>query len=126
MPDTESGTSSAVATAGSVPMSLPVQELCAQLAGVDLQAAAAAAEALAELGKDEAAREAFGGAAGVWPALVGLLLRANGEAGFPAARQQALRAIGNLCYEHEANRKRLLDAGGVEALAGALAALTVW
>lgn len=99
--------------------------LCARLAAADLQDAAAAAEAVAELGKDEASRDAVGAKGAVWEALVALLLRTSGDGmAFTPARRQALRAIGNLCYDHDENRKRLLDAGGVTAMARAMAALT--
>ncbi|EDQ89907.1 uncharacterized protein MONBRDRAFT_36800 [Monosiga brevicollis MX1] len=41
-----------------------------------------------------------------------------------AARVQVLRAVGNMCFDHSANREALRQAHGVDALASAMAALT--
>jgi hypothetical protein len=81
-----------------------------------------AAMILASACKAEFAREAAGSDKETVGYLV-LALAQSKEA--PLLRMHVLRAIGNLCYEHEENRRRLHGAGGVAALSAALEALTV-
>ena len=108
-------------------------------------AAANAAAVVAAACKADDAREAAGREAdgALVAALVQALRHAAGQPQQPATageaeaeagpaappllllRTQVLRALGNLCYEHEDNRRRVRSAGGVAALGAALAAMTV-
>ena len=67
----------------------------------------------AELAKEEDNRDVLG-AALVEP-LVQVVKRAT-EARDRLTRHQALRALGNLCYEHNDNRTRVLECGGVTVI----------
>lgn len=92
---------------------------------------AAAAAVLAEACKQEAVREWLGSQAPAMKAVVlALADTVRPEQAAPpaaaaaaAARVQLLRLIGNLCYDHEANRQRLRQHGGIQALAAALHAV---
>eukprot|EP01027_Heterolobosea_sp_BB2_P019290 GEZU01027091.1.p1 GENE.GEZU01027091.1~~GEZU01027091.1.p1 ORF type:complete len:552 (-),score=145.16 GEZU01027091.1:61-1716(-) len=75
---------------------------------------AAIADQLADLCREESNRSPFGDA-GAIPLLVGLLKTDNEE-----CHRAAARAIGNLCFDHVENRKRVDEAGGVEPLVSVL------
>eukprot|EP00050_Salpingoeca_kvevrii_P008046 m.300329 g.300329 ORF g.300329 m.300329 type:complete len:626 (+) comp14422_c0_seq1:105-1982(+) len=82
---------------------------------------------VAELAKNEALREPLG-EHGIVAATVEALNRAAADkpedsearALCRAAQVHALRALGNLCFDHNANRERLRDAGGLGAIQSVL------
>eukprot|EP00053_Salpingoeca_punica_P014373 m.130646 g.130646 ORF g.130646 m.130646 type:complete len:653 (+) comp16439_c0_seq2:241-2199(+) len=86
--------------------------------GATLDGRAKIAEVVAELAKDEAARGILGEAG--LPAACVETLKLAAAAHHTPARIQAFRAIGNLCFDHDANRTRMLEAGGAAALVQAL------
>ena len=96
-------------------------DLASALLGSD-DVAGATAKQIADLVKEEDVRNRIGAQAAVYTGLVSLVSRSSKPS---FAKQQALRAIGNLCFDHDDNRARFAAAGGVSAIIGALEALQV-
>eukprot|EP00045_Choanoeca_perplexa_P007989 m.73153 g.73153 ORF g.73153 m.73153 type:complete len:603 (+) comp14310_c0_seq1:109-1917(+) len=84
---------------------------------------AGACNVLASVFKDEAARDLVEQHTALQQAVVQALGQAT-DAQDSAARIQVLRAIGNMCYDHDGNRKALREQDGVTQLTKAMAALS--
>jgi hypothetical protein len=80
----------------------------------------ATAKHIADLVKEEGVRDRIGAQTSVYTGLISVVSRSSKPS---FAKQQALRAIGNLCYDHDENRARFAAAGGVGAIIAALEAL---
>eukprot|EP00049_Salpingoeca_infusionum_P019541 m.362338 g.362338 ORF g.362338 m.362338 type:complete len:590 (-) comp20372_c0_seq1:172-1941(-) len=76
---------------------------------------------VAELAKAESARTSLGAS----KLLIAHLLKTIRDTDNMLLRHQAFRAIGNLCYEHENNRKEFHEGGGVDALQQAFTRMSV-
>jgi hypothetical protein len=99
--------------AASVP---DVEALCASLSSANLgDEAASVCQQVAELAKNEHVRTPLG-EGGALARCCDLLQRAS-ETGERKTLVQAARAIGNLCFDHPENRKRVLASGAIGALA---------
>ncbi|CAG8566961.1 6037_t:CDS:10 [Paraglomus brasilianum] len=72
-----------------------------------------AGQLCAELAKNEKARDPIGSSGAIELLVTFLTLNTTTE--FPLVDHHCLRAIANLCIDHEQNRKRMLDVGGVKA-----------
>ena len=85
---------------------------------------AAACKSAAQYAREPGNRDALG-EAGVPPLCVAALSGAvtDGQLASGPVATHALRAIGNLCFDHDANRAAVLEAGGAAAMAAAAAAI---
>ncbi|CAG8541212.1 1682_t:CDS:10 [Paraglomus occultum] len=72
-----------------------------------------AGQLCAELAKNVKARDPIGSSGAIELLVTFLMLNTTTE--FSLVDHHCLRAIANLCIDHEQNRKRMLDAGGVKA-----------
>eukprot|EP00048_Salpingoeca_helianthica_P016539 m.232878 g.232878 ORF g.232878 m.232878 type:complete len:559 (-) comp18898_c0_seq1:37-1713(-) len=95
---------------------LDIQALCTSLSAATLdESVTSTCQQIAELAKQEEVRTPLG-EGGVLVKCCDVLCRAS-EAGERRTLVQAARAIGNMCFDHPENRKRVLASGAVSALA---------
>ena len=83
--------------------------------GKNIEVDTCLADIVADLAKHECNRDALG-VSGLIPACITLITQGL-EINAWISVTQGCRALGNMCFEHDANRRRVLDARGVECLA---------